>query len=92
MRCNLGMHVCASGPGHLNVGVIITGSAHSVVYHHYKFAKEYAVQPWDACVCVRTRAPYCKSKDTGATCSDVDGIKGWRGCLWRIPSFTRPRE
>ena len=30
------------------------GAAHSVVYHHYKYAKEYAVQPWDACITART--------------------------------------
>ena len=28
--------------------------AHSVVYHHYKYAKEDAVQRWDACVSSRT--------------------------------------
>ena len=29
-------------------------AAHSVVYHHYKYAKEDAVQRWDACVSSRT--------------------------------------
>ena len=31
-----------------------SAAAHSVVCHHYEYAKEYAVQPWDACVSART--------------------------------------
>ena len=67
-------------------------AAHSVVYHHYKYAKGICCA---ALGCMRERqdsAPYCKFEDTGATCFGVDGMEGWRDCLRRIPSFTRPCE